>query len=199
LAEAKGGRKEMESKWGDLPEDFKRCAEFHGHICPGLAIGYRASLTAMAFLKEKRAIDEELVAIVENDACGVDAVQVLTGCTFGKGNLIHKDYGKQVFTFIGRGSGRGVRVALRAGVIDPPKGEGHQPMERRDKMKRILSLPQGQLFSLKEVTIPPPPRAIIEPSISCDRCKEPTMKSKLREIEGERLCMDCIEALGLNL
>jgi len=22
-------------------EDFQRCAEFHGHICPGLSIGYR--------------------------------------------------------------------------------------------------------------------------------------------------------------
>ncbi|MCI5226087.1 MAG: formylmethanofuran dehydrogenase, partial [Candidatus Electrothrix sp. AX2] len=22
-------------------EDWKRCVEFHGHTCPGLAIGYR--------------------------------------------------------------------------------------------------------------------------------------------------------------
>jgi len=35
-----------------------------------------------------------LVAVVETDMCGVDAIQFLTGCTFGKGNLIHKDYGK---------------------------------------------------------------------------------------------------------
>jgi formylmethanofuran dehydrogenase subunit E-like metal-binding protein len=24
-------------------EDFKRCVDFHGHICPGLSIGYRAA------------------------------------------------------------------------------------------------------------------------------------------------------------
>ena len=187
----------METRWDQLPDDFRKCAEFHGHVCPGLAIGYRASLAAMEFLEQKRALDEELVAIVENDACGVDAVQVLTGCTFGKGNLIHKDYGKQVFTFIGRESGKGVRVALRAGVIDLPKGEKPTLREREEKMKRILSLPRTQLFAIKEMILPPPPKAVIEPSIPCDRCGEPTMKSKLKQIEGERLCMECVISQGL--
>ncbi len=68
-------------------DDFKKCLDFHGHLCPGLAIGYRAATGALEWLKENRSEDEELVAIVETDACGADAVQVLTGCTFGKGNL----------------------------------------------------------------------------------------------------------------
>ena len=42
-----------------------------------------------------RAADEEIVAVVETDMCGVDAIQFLTGCTFGKGNLIHRDWGKK--------------------------------------------------------------------------------------------------------
>ncbi len=37
---------------------------------------------------EKRAVDEEIVAVVETDACFSDAVQVMTGCTFGKGDFI---------------------------------------------------------------------------------------------------------------
>ncbi len=53
--------------------DFKKCIEFHGHICPGLAVGYKAAKTGMDWLKENRAEDEELVAIVETDACGADA------------------------------------------------------------------------------------------------------------------------------
>jgi formylmethanofuran dehydrogenase subunit E len=78
---------------------FEDIVEFHGHVCPGLALGYRVSMFALKELGE-RALDEELVAIVENNSCAVDAVQVITGCTFGKGNLIFKDYGKQVYTFI---------------------------------------------------------------------------------------------------
>lgn len=38
--------------------------------------------------------DEEVVAAMEPDMCGVDAIQFLTGCTFGKGNLIDLDVGK---------------------------------------------------------------------------------------------------------
>jgi formylmethanofuran dehydrogenase subunit E len=74
-------------------ELIQETTNFHGHWCPGLAIGIRASEWV---LKEMgKAPDEEIVAVVETDMCGVDAVQYLTGCTFGKGNLIHKDYGKK--------------------------------------------------------------------------------------------------------
>ena len=90
------------------PELIKKTIDFHGHWCPGLAIGIRAAEWA---LKEMgKAPDEEIVAVVETDMCGVDAIQSLTGCTFGKGNLIHKDYGKSAFTFfIG---GRTARLAV---------------------------------------------------------------------------------------
>ena len=91
---------------------YAEIVRFHGHECPGIAIGYRMATAAMARLSTIRAADEELVAIVENDACGVDAVQCLTGCTFGKGNLLFRDYGKQVYTIYARSSRQGVRVVF---------------------------------------------------------------------------------------
>ena len=89
---------------------FADTVAFHGHSCPGLTIGYRMTKAAMAFLADTRAADEELVAIVENNACGVDALQCLSGCTFSKGNLIFKDYGKHVYTLYNRKTRKGVRV-----------------------------------------------------------------------------------------
>lgn len=68
--------------------DYKNIVEFHGHECPGLAMGYRMASAAMNALNSIHSEDEEIVAIVENNACGVDALQCVTGCTFGKGNLI---------------------------------------------------------------------------------------------------------------
>jgi formylmethanofuran dehydrogenase subunit E len=50
-------------------------------------------------LKERRSEDEELITIIETNACSADAIQVLTGCTFGKGNFFHKNHGKHVYTF----------------------------------------------------------------------------------------------------
>ncbi len=33
---------------------------------------------------------------------------MITGCTFGKGNFIYRDYGKTAFTFFNRDTGKGV-------------------------------------------------------------------------------------------
>ena len=68
-------------------------------MCPGLALGVHAARFALDEIGP-HAADEEVVAVTETDMCGVDAVQYLTGCTFGKGNLIHQDHGKNAFTFL---------------------------------------------------------------------------------------------------
>src|SRR5512139_980647 len=122
--------------------DYAEIVKFHGHSCPGSAIGYRMTRAAMQALGVDRSGDEELVAIVENDACGVDALQCLTGCTFGKGNLIFRDYGKQVYTIFSRRTGRGVRVLFH--------GKGAPAALRNDKkafVQFILTSPVQQLIT----------------------------------------------------
>ena len=114
----------------DFPVDFQECARFHGHVCPGLAIGYAAVKAGSRLLELSAAEDEEIVAFVENDSCAVDAVQVLLGCTFGKGNLIFRDWGKQVFTFLDRGAARAARVSLKGRL--PHSDERHALKKRID-------------------------------------------------------------------
>jgi formylmethanofuran dehydrogenase subunit E len=189
-------------------EEFKRCAEFHGHVCPGLAIGYKAGKAAMERLKETRAEDEEIVAIVETDACSADAVQVLTGCTFGKGNFIYRDHGKMVLTLLSRNTGEGVRVAMRPGAFAPDEmhqtllrkvmsGEADEDDKRRFKelhLKRtcdVLEMSVGSMFEVKNVKVQLPPRARMEPSELCDICGEPTMRTKLEQRDGKKICRDC--------
>jgi len=101
----------------ELPEDLKECIAFHGHLCPGIVIGYCAAKLGMRELSAQRAGDEELISIVENDTCAVDAIQVLTGCTFGKGNIRKLHYGKWGLTLIEKRTGRAVRVWPKAEVM----------------------------------------------------------------------------------
>ena len=89
--------------------------EFHGHMCPGLALGIQAAQIALSEIGA-HAQDEEVVATVETDMCAVDAIQFLTGCTFGKGNLIHRDLGKNAYTFWRRSDGRAIRILGKPGV-----------------------------------------------------------------------------------
>lgn len=191
-------------------KDFEKCADFHGHICPGLAIGYRASKAGMGWLKEHRSEDEEIVAVVETNACGADAVQVLTGCTFGKGNFFFKDYGKQVLTLISRSSGEGIRVALREGSLALSEehqrlmekirtGQATDPEKDRfqelhhERARDILTKPLDALFDLKPVNESLPSKAVIEPSKLCEICGEPTMGSKLTDVDGKMLCGSCLQ------
>lgn len=78
---------------------WDKAAAFHGHECPGLAIGFKACEAYYKEMGGMMSVDEEIVCITENDACGVDAVQALLSCTLGKGNLIYRDTGKQAFAF----------------------------------------------------------------------------------------------------
>jgi formylmethanofuran dehydrogenase subunit E len=57
---------------------YQEIVKFHGHECPGLAIGYRMASVGLKAIESVRAGDDEIVSIVENDACGVDALQCAT-------------------------------------------------------------------------------------------------------------------------
>lgn len=155
---------------------------FHGHMCPGLAIGYRAALAGLDRLAVKRARDEELVAIVENDSCSVDAVQYLAGATFGKGNLFFRDWGKQVFTFGRRDATKAVRVAL--------KSQGRE-MSREEKTAFVLDATIDELFDIREVDLELPPRAVIHRSVRCDNCGEQVMETRTVQRNGKTLCPEC--------
>lgn len=167
---------------------FEEVVQFHGHVCPGLAIGYRMALAGLAALKEMRAEDEELVAIVENDACGVDALQYLTGCTFGKGNLILNDYGKSVYTLFSRKTGQGIRIVWNAPSI-PAKIDG----DRGARVRWILTALQEEIVSVRAVTIDAPPQSRIHDSVRCDACGERVMATCIRESGERRLCIPCWE------
>ena len=180
-----------------VPDELRKAAEFHGHLCPGLAIGYRASRGAMDRMGIARAYDEELVCVVENDSCSVDAVQFFTGCTFGKGNLFFKDHGKQVFTFASRQRpGRAVRVSLKAGAFPPP-GEDVDPAERREEaLNFLVSAPLEDLFYVDDIEFELPQVARIHASILCDNCGEPTMETRIVEKDGRRLCIPCSQGVS---
>ena len=194
-----------------IPEDQDAVVQFHGHFCPGLAIGVRA---AELVLREigPRAADEEVVAIVESDMCGVDAIQFMTGCTFGKGNLIHLDYGKNAFTFIRCSDGKAIRLVLR------PQSWGNENDESREMAARtqnveegsredefsedlfrkrgqaILALPLEQLFEVQAVESRIPGRARVRESIQCEACGEMVMETRVRLLGGRKLCIPCFEA-----
>jgi len=190
-----------------MDDDLKQAVEFHGHLCPGLAIGYRVA----KYIREHypRSEDEELVCIAENRSCSVDAVQEILGCTAGKGNLIFKDHGKQVFTFFSRDDGRAMRIYFRGDLSDGMDGIRERyfkgelsPEEKREfesmraqEIERIIKSPDEELLTVSTVQIPPPRKAQIHPSLQCQICYEGFMEVCGRTVNGKVVCLDCFEKI----
>ena len=148
---------------------YSEIVAFHGHSCPGLAVGYRMSRAAMDALSEMRSGDEQLVAI-------------------GKGNLIFRDFGKQVFTLYSRDSRKGVRVLFH--------GDGMPQGVRGDRdglAEWLLKAPAEAMLSVREVRIGEPEPARIHNSVSCAVCGERVMETRLQRIDGKLLCIPCAE------
>jgi len=189
---------------------FTTCVQFHGHTCPGLAIGFQAAMTLMKRLGVRKAPDEELLAIVETDACGADAIQVITGCTFGKGNFIFKNYGKHAFSLVDRVKQKGMRVCFLPDALEPnpeclplsKKVQGDEASEeetecfrqlQQDRVQRILEADPMSLFKIEEISTDIPPKARIMESGVCDLCGEPTKADLLRKINTKKICIPCAE------
>jgi len=192
------------------PKSFLDAVAFHGHSCPGLALGYRAAEYALRTFQTARSEDEDLVAIVENDACGVDAIQVVAGCSAGKGNLIFRDLGKHAYTFIDRKSNRAIRLVQRpeplieridpeAAVLRSAVMSGTATLaEQKDFQTRqaavidkILAMPIEELFLIKDVKPEIPERAKIFRSVPCARCGEMVAEHRARVSNGDIVCIPC--------
>lgn len=194
---------------------FSEVTKFHGHICPGSAIGYRAAEIAINELQTDRSVDEEFLTIVENDSCSVDAIQVVTGCTMGKGNLIFKDYGKQVYTFLNRNTGKSVRLSLiqPATELDPelsklrakafsPNGtdaDKEKFEEHKNKLSDIiLEMPANELFKVEFVEMEEPSPAQMFPSIKCEKCGDYVAEHRARVENGKIVCIPCFNDYNRN-
>ena len=185
-----------------------KAVSFHGHMCPGLAMGIKAAEIGLHEFGHDG--DEDIVAIVETDMCGVDAIQALMGCTFGKGNLIFRDYGKTAFSFYRRSDGKSVRLVTREESKRPgyleftalreklaTKAVDPQDKERLKELQRgccqgIMEMSPDDLFERKPVQESLPVRARILKSVVCAQCGEAVMESRIKLVEGRPICPYCL-------
>lgn len=193
----------------EIPDDLNKCVEFHGHICPGLIYGYRVAKEAMKLMSITRSVDEEVVAICENDSCAVDALQVLLGTVVGKGNLIINNFGKNAYTVLSRSNRRAYRFSrntrydyngadkrefdrLEAAVAAGNASEDDRSNLKRLKINDLLTRPFEEIFTTTELPFDEPLYAPLAPSEACAICGEMTMASKMMKLsDGRRVCVPC--------
>ncbi|AGK60448.1 Formylmethanofuran dehydrogenase subunit E [Archaeoglobus sulfaticallidus PM70-1] len=203
----------------DVYRLIETAKQFHGHICPFLVLGIKASVIALNKLgidraEYKESVGEEILAIVECNNCFADGVQIATGCTFGNNSLIYADIGKNAVTVVKRGEWKGIRVYVDAEnirskyfpkdvlelfdrVIVRREGDEKELEEFRqlweDIGRELAGVPEED-FWIKEVNVKPIERAPIFNSLRCSVCGELVMETKTRkDRDGKVFCLACLD------
>lgn len=190
-------------RWGDttvcMQTPWEKTLDFHGNVCPELVLGFRAAEAGLRALKLDVADGSNLVAVAENNSCGVDAVQVVTGCTMGRGNLVVRDWGKQVYTFARRDTGQAVRVAVRYKALwwvpELQALQGGSARElsrhREDVADQLLEMPEDELLELRAVAFDSPPAPEAAGVVACAGCGEGVLETRAKVRDGRLLCISC--------
>jgi formylmethanofuran dehydrogenase subunit E len=183
----------------------------HGHKCPAMPMGLRVGAAAMNALGVERARDGQLLAMVEIGVnhcatCFADGVQVITGCTFGKGNITRLHYGKWALTLVDRKTGRAVRVAVRAEMMAANKQTdffqkyrmkgipaSEVPTEAAEPLvERVLSAPEEQLLRIGDVFQHEVHDAAHSfDSFVCASCGEMVAEPYGRLMGDKKVCIPC--------
>lgn len=164
--------------------DWEDCVKFHGHECPGLVLGYVASKIAQRQMGIEKSVDEEIVCVTENRASGVDAIQIILGCTYGKGNLIHKDLGKIAYNFFNRENGDSIRLVLKP--LD-------KELSEKEFIEYYLEEPYEDKFIKTEVSYELPQKSRMYNTVKCGNCGEGTAENKVKLLRNKLICKTCYD------
>ena len=195
-----------------MEKTFEQVVGFHGHLCLDIAMGYRIAKTAVREMGQELKNMKEVVAMVENETCAVDAIQEFTGCTLGKRNLMMTATGKPVYLLQNTKSQNAVRIYCHYWETFDPDGshsarrkemtgpgatieqkEAFQK-ELNEKIQEILMLPEEKLFKVKKIKLPPPLKVGKYKAKPCGQCGEFTHEGRFKEVDGKKVCISCHEA-----
>lgn len=175
-----------------VPLRLANVVYYHGHLCPELAVGYRAALVAEREMGLCRDNATEFYIYAENMSSAIEALQLMTGCSIGNQNFFAYDLGKHVYYF-GRINanyepGQALRLALVNRVVNletidnldrkistgQATGAEHDQYSRAidTAVQEILDLPEEQLFAKKWVLLHPPRASKRISYTKCSSCGE---------------------------
>jgi len=194
---------------------LKRIADFHGHLCPELVIGYRACLCALSHLELELLAAPGLRVQVENMTSALDAIQQMTGCTTGNNRLAARDNGKHIYTFVS-GAGKGIRLTLKPNdvlfdpeflMLEPRVQVGQATLWETARYQvlldehivALLHLDETALFDVQPVWTTASIDNVTSALVPCSRCGELTAPTHLVVIERKRVCLTCASQTSVHV
>jgi formylmethanofuran dehydrogenase subunit E len=192
---------------------LKRVVDFHGHICPELALGGKFCEFVQRLFNEGVLPTSGFSIISENATSALDAIQVMLGATVGNQRLMVMDFGKHTYTLFSRPENRGWRLkqktifygdediffsleqkissnqALLEDVV-----QFQQLLDAR--VLQILALLPEELFTIEEVDNGNHPPESASVYLACSVCGEHVLASRSIESRNMIFCMPCFQKMS---
>lgn len=152
---------------------FGDLEKYHGHVCPGIALGYRATQIALSQLYpgEIPLRGDQFVVSGIPRACPADAISYVTGARYGKGSegafngnlAFDKTIGASSYIFAGMSTGKAIKLtntfqfpkemeALKAKKDTDPEANAQYEAMSRCATIRILTAPEKEVFAVTPVS-----------------------------------------------
>lgn len=178
---------------------WEQVVDFHGHTCPGIAIGFRVAQIAQRELGLRPGPGSELLVKAETHSCALDAFQVLNKATCGRGSLRVKEKGKHVYLFQYSGREEIVRIAIKGALIEhvaEPESFA-SPRQRQnwvlENIQFILGSPEEDFCAIQKI-----PSSLQQTSkaphwATCSVCGEAVRPDHAVQSGEEYKCLTCAD------
>jgi formylmethanofuran dehydrogenase subunit E len=189
---------------------LKRVIDFHGHICPELAIGGKFCEFVQKQVKSGSIPETGLSVVSENTTSALDAIQVLLGITIGNQRLLVLDYGKHTYSLLCRDRDLGWKLRMKPQVYGDEdryaaiEGKILDDQATLDdlldfqrlldtRIEHILGLTPEELFYIENIESAACPREISGAYCTCSLCCELVLTSRSVENGGSLYCLPCFK------
>lgn len=192
---------------------LKRVVDFHGHICPELAVGGKFCEFVQGLINNGDIPVGGISILAENTTSALDAIQILLGATVGNRRLAVMDFGKHNYTVFSRPANRGWR--LRSKVLHFGDEEHFQALEEKiaknlaliedavrlqqlidGRVRRLLDLTPEELFLIEEVPPTPQPPETASTYLICSSCGEQVLAGHSIRSREAVFCLPCFQKMA---
>jgi len=116
---------------------WEQVIDFHGHICPEIALGYRVAQIAMRELGICPTPKSEILVTAYTHSCALDAFQIINRATYGRGNLLVKEKKLHVYHFQYIGMFEELQVSVQSEILEYLAITEEQ-LSTREKQTKVL-------------------------------------------------------------
>lgn len=92
---------------------WDKTIKFHGHKCPGIAMGFKICEAAIKKLGINQ-LQDEIICIAENNTCPADAIRFILRCNEENGKLNFKLSSDLTFSFLNKANNKRLKIQFKS-------------------------------------------------------------------------------------